>query len=212
MVSYFLLGALIGAVTGVPIGPVNVAIIQAAYRHHVKRAIAVGLGGALGDFTYALLGILGLGPVIDSHPVLPPILYGVSGLVLVVYGAITVRSRPVDTASKTAADAGGAYFWSGLGTGAMLILLNPAALIAWLVVVGAAFAGVDPIEGMSAAFGIFAGSMTWFTVVAYLADHGKKVLGEKALWITRVVGFLLLCFGLFSLARAAYITYRLLAA
>jgi putative LysE/RhtB family amino acid efflux pump len=209
VVSYFLLGALIGAVTGVPIGPVNVAIIQSAYRHHVKRAIAVGLGGALGDFFYALLGILGLGQVIDAHPLLPPVLYGVSGVVLIIYGVVTVRSRPVDPTARGAAAADVRYFWSGLGLGAMLILLNPAALIAWIVVVGSALAGVEFVDGIAAAVGIFVGSMSWFTLVAYLADHGKKVLGEKALWITRVVGFLLVCFGVFSLGRAAYIVYKL---
>lgn len=209
MLSFFLLGALIGAVTGVPIGPVNVAIIDAAYRHHVKRAIAVGLGGALGDLIYASLGILGLGPVLDSHAAVKPALYGISGVVLIAYGVATVRAKPVDPTASSASSGNGSYFWGGLGLGLALILLNPAALIAWLLVVGSHFADASLPEGMAAAVGIFAGSFLWFTFVAYLADHGKKFLGEKALWITRVVGVLLVGFGLFSLGRAAYIVWKL---
>ena len=41
-----------------------------------------------------------------------------------------------------------------------------------------------------------------------LADHGKKLLGGKAVWITRVVGILLIGYGLFSLGRAAVYVIR----
>ena len=64
--------------------------------------------------------------------------------------------------------------------------------------------GVTEIEGLSAVIGVGAGSLAWFTGVAYLADHGKRVLGEKAIWITRVVGVLLVGYGVFSLGRGAY--------
>src|SRR5215475_9658135 len=92
---FFAIGVAIGALTGVPIGPVNVAVIDSAYRHTLRRAIAVGLGGALGDFVYSTLGIVGVGPYLLAYPVLPRVLYGVSGVVLIAYGAITVRTRPV---------------------------------------------------------------------------------------------------------------------
>ena len=46
MLTYFLIGVAIGALTGVPIGPVNVAVIDGAYRHTLRRGMAVGLGGA----------------------------------------------------------------------------------------------------------------------------------------------------------------------
>lgn len=210
MIEYFLLGALIGAITGVPIGPVNVAIIDAAYRHHVKRALAVGLGGALGDFFYATLGIVGLGPFLMSHTAVPPILYGLSGVVLIIYGALTVRAQPVDPGVGTPVDEGKPYFWSGFGLGAALILLNPAALITWVVIVGSALASDTMAEGWAAAVGVGVGSATWFVFVAYAADHGKKVLGTKALWVTRVVGILLIGAGIFSLGRAAYMVWKLL--
>ena len=57
---FILIGVLAGAATGVPIGPVNVAVIDAAYRHTLRRAMAVGLGGACADFLYASLGVGGI--------------------------------------------------------------------------------------------------------------------------------------------------------
>lgn len=205
MLTYFFIGAAIGAITGVPIGPVNVAVIDTAYRHHLRRAIAVGLGGAIADMLYAFLGIVGIGPLLVEHPDIPPILYAGSGIVLVVYGILTVRAQPIDpTASVGEDDDDTGYFWSGFGLGAALILLNPATLVTWVVIVGSAMAGVTQLEGTAAAVGIGVGSFAWFSLVAYLSDHGKKVLGQKAIWITRVVGIALIGYGLFSIGRACW--------
>lgn len=205
MLSYFLLGALIGALTGVPIGPVNVAVIDAAYRHTLRRALAVGLGGALADGLYAMLGIMGVGPYLDNNPGVPPILYAVSGVVLLVYGILTARSKPIPAVQEVkerAAEPSG-QMWSGFCLGLALIVLNPAALVTWVLIVGASLPGLTNLEGISATLGVVCGSLLWFWLVAYLANHGKKLLGGKAIWITRVVGYLLIGYALYSLGRAA---------
>src|ERR1700710_1240164 len=91
---FLVIGVLAGALTGVPIGPVNVAVIHAAYRHTMRRAIAVGLGGAVGDGLYSALGVLGMQEVITKYPIVEPTLFGISGAVLLVYGILTARSHP----------------------------------------------------------------------------------------------------------------------
>ncbi len=211
MLTYFLIGAAIGALTGLPIGPVNVAVIDAAYRHCLRRAIAVAFGGAVGDGLYAAAGILGVGPLLEQHPNIPPILYGLSGFLLVIYGVWTVRARPVKTVSgvEPKKNDDSAHVFVGFIIGFGLIILNPAAIVTWVVIVGSFMSGATQMEGLGAVFGIAAGSLCWFTFVAYLADHGKKVLGDRAVWITRVVGLLLIGYGLYSLGRAAYLIYML---
>jgi threonine/homoserine/homoserine lactone efflux protein len=207
MLTYFMIGAAIGAITGVPIGPANVAVIDAAYRHNLLRAIAVGFGAAIADGLYALLGILGVGPILDRHPGVPPILYGASGVVLVVYGILTIRSQPVRAAAEGATTierTGGQRAAAGFGLGLALVVLNPAAIVTWVVIVGSFMKGVTNMQGIAAVIGISCGSFAWFSFVAYLADHGKKLLGDKAIWITRIVGILLVGYGLFSLFRAAH--------
>src|SRR6478672_12256480 len=98
---FFLIGVAAGAATGIPIGPVNVAVIDAAYRHTLRRAMAVGLGGAVADCLYSGLGVLGVTPVLRTYPSVPPILYAVSGVVLLVYGFLTARSQPVALATTS---------------------------------------------------------------------------------------------------------------
>src|SRR5439155_26365814 len=100
VVMFFVIGVFAGAITGVPIGPVNVAVIDAAYRHTLRRAIAVGLGGASADCLYAALGVLGVTPVLRTYPTVLTVLYAVSGVVLLIYGFLTARSQPVTPASN----------------------------------------------------------------------------------------------------------------
>ena len=198
-----------GAVTGVPIGPVNVAVIDTAYRHTMRRAVAVGFGGAFADGIYAGLGFLVMGPFLKANPGVPPILYASSGVVLLVYGILTARSKPIPavTEPKERAAQPSANLWSGFLLGFSLIVLNPAAILTWVVIIGPYFTDASQAEGFAAAFGVSAGSLVWFSFVAYLANHGKKLLGGKAVWMTRIVGLLLVAYALFSLGRALYMWF-----
>jgi len=204
VLTFFLIGVAVGALTGVPIGPVNVAVIDSAYRHTMRRALAVGLGGALADGLYASLGILGVGPWFDDNPSVPPVLYGVSSVALIVYGFMTARTQPVPAAvaepprpMPTSSE-----LWSGFSVGIALIVLNPAAIVTWVVIIGPHLVGDDRIEGLGAVLGIFVGSFGWFALVAWLTHRGKHLMGDKAVWIPRIVGVLLIGYGTYLLVRA----------
>lgn len=204
---FLLIGVVAGALTGVPIGPVNVAVIDAAYRHTIRRAVAVGLGGACGDGLYSALGVLGVTPVLRTYPAVPPILYAVSGVVLLIYGFRTARSQPVPTTLPTPTtpvpETSRREAWSGFTTGLALILLNPAAIVTWVVIMGSIIPDSTHFEGMACTVGVMVGSFAWFALVAYLTHKGKNVLGDKASWIPRVVGIGLMLYAVYLLGKAA---------
>src|SRR3954467_2996307 len=172
---FMLIGIAAGALTGVPIGPVNVAVIDAAYRHTLRRAIAVGAGAACADGLYSALGVLGVTPVLRTYPSVPPILYAVSGVVLLVYGFLTARSQPVTPAQNEAPKEAEASneMWSGFIVGVALIVLNPAAIVTWVVIMGSFIPDATRTEGIFCALGVLAGSFGWFSLVAYLTQKGK---------------------------------------
>ena len=204
---FILTGVAAGALTGVPIGPVNVAVIDAAYRHTLRRAIAVGLGGACADFLYSALGILGVTPVLRSYAIVSPILYAVSGIVLMVYGFLTARSQPVTPAAHEAAtaDAPENELVLGFKTGLLLILLNPAAVVTWVVIteqIADHLGSPSKLTGLLCALGVMVGSFGWFCLVAHLTQRGKNVLGDKAAWIPRVIGVALMVYAVYLIARA----------
>jgi arginine exporter protein ArgO len=206
---FLLMGFAAGALTGVPIGPVNVAVIDAAYRHTYRRAIAVGLGGACADGLYSSLAVLGVTPALRSYPSASPIMYAVSGVVLLVYGFLTARSQPVTPAAPPHPDAppaSSAMFArqemvQGFKVGLALIVLNPAAIVTWVVVVGIIPDGT-PFDGITFAVGVMIGSFSWFALVAYLTQKGKHMLGDKAAWIPRVIGMALMVYAVYLLAKA----------
>ncbi len=205
MLFFLVLGVLAGALTGVPIGPVNVAVIDAAYRHTLRRAIAVGFGGACADCLYAALGVLGVTPVVRTYPNVETVLYAVSGIVLLVYGFLTARSQPVPPAAGSDASKGeheAREMWQGFKVGVALIVLNPAAIVTWVVIMSSMMPPATPLEGVICAIGVFCGSFAWFSLVAKLTHKGKHVLGDKAQWIPRIVGIALMVYAMYLIAKA----------
>lgn len=206
---FFLIGAAAGAITGVPIGPVNVAVIDAAYRHTLRRAFAVGVGGAIADGFYAGLGVVGVTPVLRTYPSIPPLLYLASGIVLLAYGFLTARSQPVapaqpspDETRESTATMRRRELWSGFTVGLALILLNPAAIVTWVVIMGQIIPDATLTEGIACSIGVACGSFGWFALVAYLTHKGKSVLGDKAAWIPRLVGIALMVYSVYLLTKA----------
>ncbi|MGE0548026.1 MAG: LysE/ArgO family amino acid transporter [Kofleriaceae bacterium] len=200
------MGIAAGAITGVPIGPVNVAVIDAAYRHTLRRAIGVALGGAAADGLYSGVGQVWVSPLLETYPGVTPVLYAVSGLILLVYGFVTARSQPIQ-AAPTDVDHpvtvdNGREMWSGFTSGLLLIVLNPAAVLMWVVLMSRFIPTPTTSEAIAFTFGVVAGSFGWFALVAHLTHRGKSVLGDKAAWIPRVIGIGLMAYAVYLLARA----------
>ena len=57
-------------------------------------------------------------------------------------------------------------------------------------------------NGFFCALGVMAGSFGWFSLVAYLTQKGKHVLGDKAAWIPRLVGIALMIYAVYLLGKA----------
>ena len=74
MVLALIRGIIVGFIGGIPVGPVNAAVIDTAMRKCIRRAIAIGVGGAFVDFVYSQIATMGLGsllPVSLCERVLP---------------------------------------------------------------------------------------------------------------------------------------------
>jgi threonine/homoserine/homoserine lactone efflux protein len=210
MLGHFLLGAAIGAATGVPIGVVGAAVIDAAYRHPRRRAVGVGLGGGCGDLVYAALAVLGIGPLLASSPHAQPALFSLSGIALVAYGAVRLRSGHA-APSRCAAEehslprhAGTNHGRTGFKVGLGLVLANPASVVTWVVIVGAVMGGFGAAEIVVSVLGIGAGSAAWYFVLAHIARRATRSLGDRMLWITRTAGAGLMAYGLMTLVRGAH--------
>ncbi|MBE7451003.1 MAG: hypothetical protein HS111_19560 [Kofleriaceae bacterium] len=76
---WFAGGVGLGAVTGLPLGVVNVAIVEAASRRGARAAAGIGVGGAGADLSHAALAFGGVGQVVIGHPEVSAILRVAAG-------------------------------------------------------------------------------------------------------------------------------------
>lgn len=156
------LGVALGALTGMPLGVVNVALVDAAVARHRRYAIGIGLGGAAADTVHALLAFLGIGRLITAHPEWLRALAAAAAAIIVGYAAATWRRQHV---AKQVTDGS---LPRGIAAGLALTLPNPGALSAWAAVAATVWPAATTCEAIAFAAGVGAGSAAWFTLLARL--------------------------------------------
>jgi threonine/homoserine/homoserine lactone efflux protein len=201
-------GLVLGFVGSIPVGPVNAAVIDTALRKCFRRALAIGLGGAFIDFIYSQIAVAVLKPFMDRVPGMATALLGLGGVVLVIFGVIAVKSPPTDNKVHAAPpvrmkrELVASFF-----TGCLITLMNPAALVSWVLLAGTVLADLTRHETVFAGAGIFIGTSAWFCGIAWLASKGRVRLGHRAAWITRAVGALLVIYGVFLVGKASHFVW-----
>ncbi|HUQ08404.1 MAG TPA: LysE family transporter [Kofleriaceae bacterium] len=190
-------GLALGAVTGLPLGVVNVAIVEAAARRGVRAASGIAVGGALADMVHAGLAAGGIGHAIVARPAAAATLHLVAGAVLVGYAVVLWRNRPTDGVARELP----ATFSRGVLAGLGFTLPNPAALGAWIAV-AAALAPPSVAAGLVGAAGVGVGSAAWFLLLARLAADGAAARsGAVRRGLTRGVAIVLAALGCAAIAR-----------
>ena len=204
-------GVMLGFVGAIPVGPVNAAVIDTAIRKCVRRAFCIGVGGAFVDFVYSQIAAMGLLSVLARAPSLQTAFLLAGGVILVVFGMITVGRPPVPVArpgEEGAPPPPGGRFRSFL-TGIAITVMNPANFVSWLLLSGTVLAGLDQLGCFIAGLGIFAGTTVWFVLLTWLAAKGRVKLGPRAAWITRAVGATLVIYGVFLVGKASATVFAL---
>lgn len=161
MIEAFGLGLGLGVVTGMPLGVVNVAIVDAAIAGRVRFAIGVGLGGAVADTAHAALAFIGVGALITTRPELVRWLAVGAAILIVGYVVFAWRRR---TTTKVTSD--DSSLVRGALTGCALTLPNPGALAAWVAVAAAIWPGATIASACVLALGVGIGSAAWFALLA----------------------------------------------
>lgn len=155
------LGLGLGIVTGMPLGVVNVAIVDASLAGRVRFATGIGLGGALADTVHAALAFIGVGTLITNRPELVRWLAIGAAVLIVAYviAAWGKRAAPrvsVDDSSLV----------RGAVTGCALTLPNPGALAAWVAVAASLWPDATIAEAVALGVGVGVGSAGWFALLA----------------------------------------------
>jgi threonine/homoserine/homoserine lactone efflux protein len=158
------LGLGLGIVTGMPIGVVNVAIVDAVVAQRKRFAIGIGVGGALADAIHAALAFAGVGRLLTARPDLIRAFAIVAAALIAAYAIYAWRAprrpKPIDTTNARS-----------ILAGFLLTLPNPGALSAWVAVAAVLLPAASIAESIVLAAGVGVGSAAWFAFLAWLVGR-----------------------------------------
>ncbi len=175
-------GMLLGYGAAIPIGPINVEIARRTLRGGFFAGAVFGLGAVTVDLTYAVVGSLGVRPLVGNRPVM--LTLSIGGIALLIYlGVMSLRaawkSRGADPAAILSA-VPPPTLHGGYVTGLLMTLLNPITLAFWFLVVPATTVqgGGDASRDLPAiCLGVFIAAISWVIgfsgVLTYLGRFGR---------------------------------------
>ncbi len=191
----FVVGFIIGYVTTIPFGPINLAVVMKALRNRTAQALMIGTGSALMDIIYCGAAVFGIGSLM-LNPTLELIFRIATFLIFFIYGVKTTFWKLSETHFQPSEeDAPGfkRYFLLGMA----MYFSNPSFLAYWITI-GGIVHGYHVIQATMLNNALFAigtgvGVTAWFiTLIALVEKQKMKFEIDRIRKITRFFGLLLL--------------------
>jgi threonine/homoserine/homoserine lactone efflux protein len=209
--SDLLISALAGFVSGflvcIPVGPINVAIINEGARRGLLWSVMIGLGAMVMDTIYCAIAFTGFSSLFSGQLVRSVMELG-SFMLMFFLGVKYLMARDIPEHTLTVDAMEHKFhphtaFWVGF----VRVLGNPAVLLFWFTL-SATFLAHEWISDEIAskilcALGNFFGGMTWFCLLSFLVSKGHGKFSTKTLLRMSHVS------GLSLLIAAAFIGVRL---
>lgn len=197
--SLFLKAIVIGFSIAAPVGPIGLLCIQRTLAHGRSIGFLSGLGAALADACYGVIGALSVSTVIASMvAVRVPLALG--GAAFLAWMGMQLLRAPVATQARLAADA--ATPLKAMLSIFALTLANPMTILSFIAVFASISTGHAASGGASVTMvlGIFLGSALWWLGLSTIVSSVRHKLGVRTMQsINRLSGAVLLCFATYQL-------------
>lgn len=186
--------ALVCALGAMSPGPSLAFVLRNTITGGRQRGLVTAIGHGIGIGLYAIAFIAVLSGILESFPSIESALRWTGIVLLVLFGTLMLRSKPLKKIDEEDTLSDNAFF-----AGFSLAFFNPK-IAAWMVAVYSQFVHLNSsfgtMIGMGVlAFGIDAG---WYAIVAvFFGGSIAKNLQNKSQLIDRIVGFLLIFFGIY---------------
>ena len=200
-----LIGFLLGLVINIPVGPINVLVVNSFLKNGPSHSISVGLGGAFMDFVYFFLILSGLSFVNFSNDF--NFYYQTIGsLIIILMGLKELffsKELEVNDTSKNSAKSLLSFFLLGV----FLYISNPA-LVVTMTAIALYVKGLGLVEesitgSLFVSIGMFLGSALWFYSLTKIVDKFKdRILNKFYPVMVKTSGILLIFFGSYFLLQA----------
>jgi threonine/homoserine/homoserine lactone efflux protein len=196
-----LTSALAGFISGflvcIPVGPINVAIINEGARRGFLWSVMIGLGAMVMDTIYCGVAFTGFSSLFTGE-IVRSVMELVSFMLMFFLGIKYILARDIPEHTLTVDAMEHKFhphtaFWVGF----VRVLGNPAVLLFWFTL-SATFLAHEWISDEKAskalcAAGNFCGGMTWFLFLSFLVSKGHGKFSTRTLLnMSRVSGFSLI--------------------
>lgn len=197
--SLFLAAFLLGLIFNAAPGAVFAETLRQGVRGGFRPALAVQVGSLVGDATWALLGLVGVGLLLQAEALRVPV--GVAGALYLLWLAVDSWRSARHAGALDAADAPQASR-RALRAGVLLSLTNPQNVAYWAAL-GSAMGAVGVTAPQPADYAVFfagfmVSSVVWAVVCAWLVAHVHRLAGPG--WVRLTYRLCALAFVLLALS------------
>lgn len=200
-----LLGIIVGFIICIPVGPINVWVVNTYINHNFRSAMAIALGGSVMDFVYFMVILTGLSLFhFSDHTIL--ILKIVGIILLFSFGVkellFSKQRFALDEGEEKKTPKGASFFLLGV----LLYISNPT-LVATLSAIGAIIKSWNLFNHNTLNFvllsiGIGIGTSLWFLVLIKIIERFENKIPEKFLeYFSKTCGGLILILSIYMGVR-----------
>lgn len=178
-------GLLSGFLVSIPIGPINITIINEGARRGFKWGLLIGLGAVAMEVIYCFISFAGFATFFNSK-VIKAAMELLSFMLMVFLGFRFLFLHSIPSESKSAERVEEKLHpHSAFTIGFVRVLGNPGVLLLWITLAGA-FASHDWVEDTWKSrslciAGIAMGAISWFVFLSYLISLKHKQLSANTL-------------------------------
>jgi L-lysine exporter family protein LysE/ArgO len=205
----WLAGLICGFVISVPVGPVNLTVINQALRRGFGTAFLAGAGAICAETIYSALMLAGHSWILDN-PATVAALRAVALIVITAVGVrnLAIRPEKIEAGAETVQRVDERWHHPrSFLLGFLLTISNLMLLVVWATLAALLFAHdwVQP-QGASRAvcvLGVFIGGLLWFFLLAFFVSRAHRRVKPRTLTLlVRASGVVFLMF-------AVLLAYRL---
>jgi L-lysine exporter family protein LysE/ArgO len=203
-------GFISGFLVCIPVGPINVAIINEGARRGFLWSLMIGLGAMIMDTIYCAIAFAGFSSLF-SGAVIRSVMELLSFILMFSLGVRYLFARDVPEHTPTVDAVEHKFhphtaFWTGF----VRVLGNPAVLLFWFTLSATFLAHQWITESIPSkilcASGSFLGGMTWLFLLSLLVSRGRGKFSKRTLLrMSQVSGLSLLIAAMFIVVRLAKI-------
>jgi L-lysine exporter family protein LysE/ArgO len=210
--NYFqpiLAGFIAGFVVAVPVGPVNLTVINQALRRGFGTAFLIGIGAMCAETVYASLMLWGHASILNA----PRVVLGMRIIAVVVIGAMGIRylllkSAKVGDSEATAQKIDERWHHpQSFFLGFALTISNLMLVVVWATLVTLLYAHEWVVQTLTSrllcALGVLGGGSTWFLLLAFFVSRAHRRVKDQTLTV------LVRCCGLLFLVFAGWLAWKL---